>query len=46
MFGSAKQAEMVRSNQKDGFYMGYIKGALADITQTLLGTLFWIYKYK
>ena len=37
MFSRAKQAEIVRSNQKDGFYMGYIKGALAEITQTFLG---------
>ena len=37
MFTSAKQAEVIRSNQKDEFYSGYIKGSLADIVQSCIG---------
>lgn len=41
-FPPAKQAEIIRSNQKDGYYIAYIKGALADITQSWLGR-YWVY---
>ena len=33
----AQQAELIRSNQKDEFYQGYIRGSLLEIVQTVLG---------
>jgi len=39
MFADAKQAEIIRSNQKDDFYSNYIKSSLAEIVQDFFGEL-------
>ena len=37
MFTNARQAEIIRSNQKDDFYSSYIKTSLAEIVQDCFG---------
>ncbi len=39
MFTGAGKAEIIRSNQKDEFYSTYIRGTLAELTQSILGAL-------
>ena len=39
MFQSAGQAEILRSNQKDQYYVGYLQRSLADILQSVAGKL-------
>ena len=41
MFSSARQPEIVRSNQKDEYYSSYIRGALSELNQSLLGMFFF-----
>jgi len=40
MHSAARQAEIVRSNQKDEFYMSLMRGSMADIVQSLFGKIF------
>ncbi|KAK2158339.1 hypothetical protein LSH36_172g00007 [Paralvinella palmiformis] len=42
MFADAKQAEIIRSNQKDDFYSNYIKSSLAEIVQDFFGARVWL----
>jgi len=37
MHYTARQAEIVRSNQKDEFYMSLMRGSMADVMQSLFG---------
>jgi len=37
MHSTARQAEIVRSNQKDEFYMTLMRGSMADVMQSLFG---------
>ncbi|ELU12268.1 hypothetical protein CAPTEDRAFT_174511 [Capitella teleta] len=39
---AAKQAEIIRSHQKDDFYTGGIQSALSEIVQTSFGPRIWI----
>jgi len=40
MYSTAQQAEIVRSNQKDEFYMSFMRGSMANIMQSLVGKFF------
>lgn len=42
MFKKAGRAEIIRSNQKDEHYIGYLKSQITDIFQALLGPRYWI----
>jgi len=39
MYSIAQQAEIVRSNQKDEFYVSFMRGSMASIMQSLVGKL-------
>ena len=45
-FSDSGQAEIIRSNQKDEYYISYLRGAVADIAQTFLGARTWIQWHK
>jgi len=40
MYSTARQAEIVRSNQKDEFYTSFVRSSMASITHSLFGKLF------
>ncbi|XP_002738322.1 peroxisome assembly protein 10-B-like [Saccoglossus kowalevskii] len=42
IFRPSGPAEIVRSNQKDGFYISYMRGSLANIFQTFAGARAWM----
>ncbi|XP_072036556.1 peroxisome biogenesis factor 10-like [Amphiura filiformis] len=42
MFQPAGQAEILRSNQKDQYYVGYLQRSLADILQGVAGARAWM----
>ncbi|KAL3831692.1 hypothetical protein ACJMK2_023414 [Sinanodonta woodiana] len=42
MLGSAGTAEIIRSHQKDDFYLRYLRGTTAEALQTVLGARWWI----
>ncbi|XP_063421535.1 peroxisome assembly protein 10-B-like [Mytilus trossulus] len=42
MFKKSGHAEIIRSHQKDEFYIGYLKSQITDISQALLGPRNWI----
>ena len=37
MFKAAGPAEIVRSHQKDDFYLGYLRQTAADVVHALIG---------
>ena len=37
MFKAAGPAEIVRSHQKDDFYLGYLRKTAADVVHALIG---------
>ncbi|XP_033642254.1 peroxisome biogenesis factor 10-like [Asterias rubens] len=41
MFQPASQPEIIRSNQKDQFYVDFLRNSLADICQSLAGPRVW-----
>ncbi|XP_077981632.1 peroxisome assembly protein 10-B-like [Glandiceps talaboti] len=43
MFQPAGPPEIVRSNQKDWYYLNYLRGSLADIFQSFAGAGAWIH---
>ncbi|XP_076439578.1 peroxisome biogenesis factor 10-like [Babylonia areolata] len=42
MFRPAGAAEIVRSHQKDDFYLSFFRSSVADVAQTLAGPLRWM----
>lgn len=42
MFRKAGTAEIVRSHQKDDFYLSYLRATVADVVQSLAGPMRWI----
>lgn len=37
MFKAAGKAEIIRSQQKDEFYLSYLRSLMADVTHSILG---------
>ncbi|XP_052830128.1 peroxisome biogenesis factor 10 isoform X3 [Octopus bimaculoides] len=46
MFRRAGQAEILRSNQKDEFYISYLRSALSETFQSVVGMRSWIHFRK
>jgi len=44
MYPAARQAEIVRCNQKDEYYMTFMTSSMANIMQSLFGELIVTYR--